>query len=181
MLNRKLDKFGGSIFEPIYHSKKEAFTDRIKNDLRNRLCGCCGLSEQDVIDCESGDAIQQIPNIYPTQNKYSVDYILRDLFLWSVFMDMPDMAKVLLFHIQSRICAVLIAAAIFKRYAKYSTTDDMRNKFKSQSLEFETYAAMFVDQCYEFNKERTCELLLRQMPLFGNITCMQVIISFYIQ
>ncbi|CAF5169180.1 unnamed protein product, partial [Rotaria sp. Silwood1] len=40
-----------------------------------------------------------------------------------------------------------------------------------------TYAAMIIDKCYEFSEECACELLLRQIPLFGNVTCMQVAIS----
>ncbi|CAF4001686.1 unnamed protein product, partial [Rotaria sp. Silwood1] len=31
--------------------------------------------------------------------------------------------------------------------------------------------------CCEYNERRACELLLRQIPLFGNVTCMQVAIS----
>ncbi|CAF4429069.1 unnamed protein product, partial [Adineta steineri] len=53
----------------------------------------------------------------------------------------------------------------------------LKNKFKNQALEFETYAGMFIDRCYEFNERIACELLLRQIPLFGNITPMQVAIS----
>jgi hypothetical protein len=100
--------------------------------------------------------------------------MLRDLFLWSIFMDMPQMAKVLLIHIRSRVCAALIASAIFKKYSKLSPTVDMNDKFRLQALEFETYAAMSLDKCYEYNDKRACELLLRQIPLFGNVTCIQV-------
>ncbi|CAF2738067.1 unnamed protein product [Rotaria sp. Silwood2] len=103
--------------------------------------------------------------------------MFRDLFLWFVFMDMPEMAKVLLLRVQSRICAALIASAIFKTYSKLSQTVDLKSKFRTQSLEFETYAAAFIDTCYEYSKQRACELLLRQIPLFGNVTCMQIAIA----
>ena len=110
----------------------------------------------------------------PDDQEYTKHHMIRDLFLWSVFMDMPEMAKVLLLHVRSRICAALIASAIFKKYAKLSQTVDMEKKFRTQSLEFGTYAAIFIDKCYEYNEKRACELLLRQIPLFGNVTCMQV-------
>lgn len=103
--------------------------------------------------------------------------MFRDLFLWSIFMDMPDMAKVLLLHVRSRICAALIASALFKGYAKSSHIIDLKDKFRQQSLEFEIYAATSLNKCYEYNEKRACELLLRQIPLFGNITCMQVAIA----
>ncbi|CAF1566091.1 unnamed protein product, partial [Adineta steineri] len=66
---------------------------------------------------------------------------------------------ILLFHVRSRICAALLASAIFKKYSKLSPTIDMRDKFQIQALNFETYAGMFIDQCYEYNDKRACELL----------------------
>ncbi len=89
-------------------------------------------------------------------------------------MDVPEMTKSLLLHIRSRICAALIASALFKRYSRSSQSVDMKDKFRRQSLEFEQYAAMSIDKCYEYNDKRACELLLRQIPLFGNVTSMQV-------
>jgi hypothetical protein len=89
-------------------------------------------------------------------------------------MDMPEMAKVLLLHVKPRICAALIASALFKEYSKLSQSVDMKNKYQDQALEFETYAAKSLNKCYEYNEKRACELLLRQIPLFGNVTCMQV-------
>ncbi|CAF1060452.1 unnamed protein product [Rotaria sordida] len=175
-LNYKLNKFVGSFFGSIYTVTEDSFLNRIKIDLHNRLCTCCGSHEYIKEDHEL-KVIQNIRNVYPTENQYTKHHILRDLFLWSIFMDMPEMAKVLLFHVRSRICAALIASAIFKKYLYFSLTVDMRDKFQIQALEFETYAGMFIDQCYEYNEKRACELLLRQIPLFGNITCMQLAIS----
>ncbi|CAF3904829.1 unnamed protein product [Rotaria sordida] len=175
-LNYKLNKFVGSFFGSIYTVTEDNFLNRIKIDLHNRLCTCCGSHEYIKEDHEL-NVIQNIRNVYPTENQYTKHHILRDLFLWSIFMDMPEMAKVLLFHVRSRICAALIASSIFKKYLYFSLTVDMRDKFQIQALEFETYAGMFIDQCYEYNEKRACELLLRQIPLFGNITCMQLAIS----
>jgi len=169
-LDYKLNKLVGSFFGSIYSFKDDSFKNRIKIDLTNRICSCCGSYEDDH-DLHSG---HRQTNIDQTQSKYTKHHMLRDLFLWSVFMDMPEMAKVLLIHVRSRICAALIASAIFKEYAESSFSVDMTDKFRLQALEFETYAAMSLDECYEYNDELTCELLLRQIPLFGNITCMQV-------
>ena len=108
------------------------------------------------------------------QTRYTKDQSIRDLFFLAVFMDMTEMAKTLLIHLPSRICGALIASAIFKRYAKLSSTVYLKNKFEDQALEFETYAAFCTDKCYEYDERIACELLLRQIPLFGNVTCMQV-------
>lgn len=109
--------------------------------------------------------------------EYTKDQMLRDLFLWAVFMDMHEMAKVFLVQMQSRFCAALIASAIFKYYAMSAATVDLEEKLRAQALEFEIYAANFIDHCYKYDERMACELLFRQVPLFGYITCMQVILS----
>ncbi|CAF3454781.1 unnamed protein product [Rotaria sp. Silwood1] len=77
----------------------------------------------------------------------------------------------------SRICASLFASAIFKKYAEASTNPEYKEKLRTQALEFETYAAKFINRCYQYNERLACELLLREIPLFGHVTCMQVAIS----
>ncbi|CAF3987348.1 unnamed protein product, partial [Rotaria sp. Silwood2] len=175
-LDNKLNKFVGSFFGLIYSFKDDSFRNRIKIDLHNRVSHCCG-SHGHLDEDHELNVIQNVTKVYPTENNYTKHELLRDLFLWSIFMDMPEMAKVFLFHIRPRICAALIASAVFKKYSKFSPTVDMKDKFQTQALEFETYAAIFTDKCYEYNERRACELLLRQIPLFGNVTCMQLAIS----
>ncbi|CAF2588251.1 unnamed protein product [Rotaria sp. Silwood2] len=172
-LNYKLNKFVGPFFGSIYSPIDDSFVSRIKIDLSNHVFTCCKLHEY-VEDNHDSKGNHDNGKNNQTNNKYTKHHMLRDLFLWSVFMDMPEMAKVLLLHVQSRICAALIATTIFKKYSNSSDTVDLKSKFLTQSLEFETYAAILIDKCYEHNEKRACELLLRQIPLFGNVTCMQV-------
>ncbi|CAF1480220.1 unnamed protein product, partial [Rotaria sordida] len=175
-LNDKLNKFVGSFFGSIYSCEDDSFNNRIKIDLSNHVCTCCRSHEHIENDYEL-TTIHKIITNDPIDITHMKHRMLRDLFLWSIFMDMPEMAKVLLLHVQSRICVALIASAIFKQYSKLSQTIDLKGKYLTQSFEFETYAAMFIDKCYKYNEKRACELLLRQIPLFGNITCMQIAIS----
>jgi hypothetical protein len=129
---------------------------------------------EDKIDLPANHDDRSLDQNKNNESSYSKDELLRDLFLWSVFMDMPEMSKIILLHLPSRICAALIASAIFKQYAKASTTVGHKEKFQDQAREFETYAGIFIDKCYEYNERLACELLLREIPLFGNVTCMQV-------
>lgn len=165
-----MNKLVGAYFNPIYSMKEDSFSNRIKIDLTNHVCTCCRNRKKDKPNLNPDQIVSQ----ESTSTEYTKHQILRDLFLWSIFLDMPDMAKVLLLHIRSRICASLIASALFKEYAKLSPLVDLKEKFELQSLEFETYAAMSLNKCYEYNEERACELLLRRVPLFGDVTCMQV-------
>jgi hypothetical protein len=155
----------------IYSIKDDNYINRIKIDLSNHLCTCC---ETYTTDETNYDIEKNQNHITERKDQYTKHHMLRDLFLWSIFMDMPEMAKVLLLHIRSRICAGLVASALFKTYSESSPTVDMKDKFDRQALEFETNAAMSLNKCYEYNEKRACELLLRQIPLFGNITCIQV-------
>ncbi|CAF1500445.1 unnamed protein product, partial [Rotaria sordida] len=108
---------------------------------------------------------------------YTEDELFRDLFLWSILMDMPEMAKIFLVYVPSTLCAALIASTVFKRYAECATTVGQQETFRSQAHEFETHAAKIIDKCYEVNEKVAFELLLRQVPFFGDVTCMQVAIA----
>ncbi|CAF1197338.1 unnamed protein product [Adineta steineri] len=200
-LDIKLNKFIGSFIDAIYSKEDNTCTKRICIDLTNHVCSCCSsarkhralddnqVSPQNGRDTQSqdqendteGSGDNKDTNVSGENNnaEYLLEKnkLLRDLFLWSVFMDMPEMAKIFLIHQQSRICASLIASAIFKQYSKLSSTVDLKEKFQIQGDDFGEYAADFINDCYKYNERSACELLLRQVPLFGNITCMQIAIS----
>ncbi|CAF5010150.1 unnamed protein product, partial [Rotaria sp. Silwood1] len=172
-LDHKLNKLVGAFVGPIYSFTHNNYLNRLQHDLMNHVCTCCESRRHVQRDYELNDFQNNTKN-GQIENKYTKHHMLRDLFLWYVFMDMPEMAKVLLFHVRARICAALIASAIFKKYSELSQTIRMKDRFRDQSLEFGTYAAMFIDKCYEYNEKRACELLLRNIPLFGNVTCIQL-------
>jgi hypothetical protein len=187
-LDEKLNKFVGSFIGTIYSLEEDVYRKRFYIDMRNHVCTCCSFNKQQTDPPVNQDSQhrkhdkehvnhdnQPLDQIHNNEPSYPRDELLRDLFLWSIFMDMPEMGKIILVHLQSRICAALIASAIFKQYAKASTIVHHRDKFRNQALEFETYAGKFIDACYEYNEKLAYELLLRQIPLFGNVTCMQVI------
>ncbi|CAF1153400.1 unnamed protein product [Adineta steineri] len=182
-LDIKLNKFIGSFFEAIYSKEYNTYTKRICIDLTNHVCSCCitaidlSPSNSNRVSSEHINDTQPQDQQNETKNLLEKNKLLRDLFLWSIFMDMPEMTKILLIHQQSRICAALIASAIFKRYSKLSLTVNLKEKFQIQADDFGKYAADFINDCYKYNERSACELLLRQIPLFGNVTCMQIAIS----
>ena len=100
--------------------------------------------------------------------------MLRDLLLWAVLTDRIDMAKVLILHIRPRISAALVCAAILKNRAHRTPASDRRHLYQQQADDFEIYATKCIDACYMRSERKACELLIREIPLFGNITCVQV-------
>ena len=106
------------------------------------------------------------------------DYIMRDLFLWSILMNYIDMSKVLLSHMKYRICASLIATKILKSYSRLATYDEIKKIYKENADYFENYAIDCVNLCQKNNSEQATEIILRQIELFGNVTCLQVCFTF---
>ena len=100
--------------------------------------------------------------------------MLRDLFLWSVYAGYVDIAFVLLLRLESRIGAALIAAAMAERLSSEANYAGKQNKYNECRIAYEEYATECVKACYRHNERLACQLLLREIPLFGNITCMQV-------
>jgi hypothetical protein len=100
--------------------------------------------------------------------------MLRDIFLWSVYEGYVDIAFVLLLQLKSRISAALVAAGMAHHLSSMGQSPHMRNTYKEHRAAYDEYATACIDACYKYNERLACELLLREIRLFGNITCMQV-------
>lgn len=121
------------------------------------------------------DSIQMELIPYRCSNKFGNEEMYRDIFLWSVISRYSEMSFVLLLQLKCRIIASLIAAGIVSRFV--STKDgylDQWHKLHKQSEDYEQFATKCIDACYKRSESRACQLLLREIPLFGNVTCMQV-------
>lgn len=112
----------------------------------------------------------------PTEksDKYSTEEMVRDLFLWSVYMGYDDIAFVLLLQMKLRIGAALLAAGITKRASLLTNKLDVRHMFKEQSSAYESYATACIEACYKHNEECAWKMLLVPRPFYGDATYMQV-------
>ncbi|CAF1427263.1 unnamed protein product [Adineta steineri] len=175
ILNQKLQQWLGSYIDIVYKPLSISSVPKPSNKLFDNQVHH-DESKNDIplrdIVVNSNDNIGIRLN-----DNYSQQEMLRDLFLWSVFMDLSTMTKTILVHMKERICASLIAAKIFKTYARQTPIIDVRDRLNKQVADFEIYSAKCVNVCYEINETLTCELLMREIPLFGNVTCMQIAIS----
>ncbi|CAF2138343.1 unnamed protein product [Rotaria magnacalcarata] len=103
--------------------------------------------------------------------------MLCDLLIWAAFTGHIDIAKVLILHIRSRICAALLCVVILKYRARIANTSDTQHLYKQQAVDFEIYATDCINACNSKSENKACELMIRQIPLFGSMTCMQVAIA----
>ena len=101
-------------------------------------------------------------------------YFLRDLFLWAILMNCPDMAKVFLSFMDYRICPALIARKIFKEYHRKAPYGDLKKSYETSMKYFEQYAIDCLRQCGNPNNDDVCEIILQRNELFGYVTCLQV-------
>ncbi|CAF3973191.1 unnamed protein product [Rotaria sp. Silwood1] len=118
-----------------------------------------------------------LPSVYECEMTYGKQEMLRDIFLWSVYKGYIDMAFVLLLQIKSRISAALVAASMAHRLSLMSHNSYLRSIYMEHRTALEEYATACIDICYKHNERVACELISREIPLFGNITCMQAAIA----
>ncbi|CAF1420809.1 unnamed protein product [Rotaria sordida] len=125
-------------------------------------------------------------NVQPSQQKSEsinktvkkdVELIYRDIFLWCILTYRLAIAKIILGQMKTRICSALIASKILKSLTYYAPDHGSKERLHSEANVFETYAIEFVRCSYVYNKQQTCELIIRQINLYGDITCLQMAIA----
>lgn len=109
-----------------------------------------------------------------TESLYEEQEMLRDIFLWSIYMSYDDIAFVLLLRLKSRTGAALLAAGIAKRLSLLTTSLELSRKFRDQACQYEIYATECIEACHRHNEERAYKLLLLSRSLYGQATYMQV-------
>ena len=102
------------------------------------------------------------------------DRIMRDLFLWSILMNYVDMAKVFLANMKYRICPALLATKILKKYYKKAPYGDLKESYMKSAEYFEQYAIECITLCESHDPNRASEIVVQQIELYGNVTCLQV-------
>lgn len=177
--------------ESLSSRLKEEFSVIVRS-LGHHLCWChlpCCTSKDDDLKTTSPMTLGKVVEYHPVfpVGEQMTEHIndgrmaedgkqamLRDLLYWAVFTDRVDMVRVLILHIRPRICAALTCSAILKDRARKTNITDKRHFYKEQALDLETYATDCINACYFKSERKACEIMIREVPLFGKITCMQV-------
>ena len=115
--------------------------------------------------------------VTPLKNrKKDVECIYRDIFLWCVLTYRLATAKIILGRMKTRICSALIASSILNSLADYAPDHDSKEKLYAEANVFGTYAIEFLRCSYSYKKQLACELLIREVKLYGDVTCLQMAI-----
>ncbi|CAF1276333.1 unnamed protein product [Rotaria magnacalcarata] len=129
-------------------------------------------AEQNAIPVE---IVTDDDDLFDRENRQKVeDYVMRDLFLWSILMYHVDLAKVFLSYLKYRICAALIATKILKEYHRKATHGELKDSYMKNADYFQQYAIDCVTQCEKNDPDQACQIILQRIELYGNVTCLQV-------
>ena len=157
---------GDYMYKLYFDSYREEDNDRLHN----------GLIKKSI---EKGSnkprELENTGSLKPEQQRQMADdYIMRDLFLWSVLTNRVDMAKVFLSHMKYRICPALIATKVFKQYYLKTPYGELKDSYEQSAKYFEKYAIDCLIKCDDNDAAKTCEIVLQRNELYGYVTCLQV-------
>ncbi|CAF1134485.1 unnamed protein product [Rotaria sp. Silwood1] len=174
-LNLILKKLIGDYFKPIY-------TPSVI-DCWKQLKICCSCSSgarvsgrHAVVYTDYDNDDSEVPDPEEAQ-KEARELVFRDLFLWSILTNRVEMSKIILSHMQSRICAALIASKVFKSYEKFAYDNESKEVLHCQAEQFEEYANECLKCCYHLHEEKACEIAIRSINVFGGVSCLQVAVD----
>ncbi|CAF1211902.1 unnamed protein product [Didymodactylos carnosus] len=166
-LNRVLEILVGDYMKPLYY---ETY-DEEKRERRPYLS-----KKKNLVEIEGQTTTSSTKN--ESERKLVQDYVFRDLFLWAILVNYIDMAKILLSHMKYRICSALLATKILKAYRdRIATHRDVKEKLTEQIDYFETFAIDCLELCHINKPGTSCEIIVQQIALFGDVTCLQVAVA----
>lgn len=149
------------------------------NDLDEQQRTCCQCAKGRVSDSRTAlyksydEDESEVPDPEETQKEVR-EFVLRDLFLWCILTNRIEMCKVIMSHMQTRICAALIASKVFKSYEDFASDNESKEVLRAQAEQFEQYAIESLKCCYNYDEEKACEIAIRSIRLFGDVSCLQV-------
>jgi hypothetical protein len=152
----------------------ELYFDSLDEEADYRIkYGLMGENEQKKI--QKSDHIENIKSLSDeAKQEMAHDYIMRDLFIWSILMNYTDMAIVFLSHMKYRICPALIATKVYKQYHHAETYGESREDYDKKKKYFEKYAIDCISKCDANDADQACEIILQQNNLYGYVSCLQV-------
>ena len=175
-LDALLRKLIGDYMKPIYVRSPHGLLDRMG------LCCSCQktprVSDSRMhLDLDVEESRTEFGYDPEEMRKEAQEIVYRDLFIWSILTNRIEMSKVILSHMQTRICAALIASKILKSYVHYAHDNESKDVLRAQAEQFEEYACDSLKCCYNFDEETACEIAIRRIDLFGGVSCLQVAVD----
>ncbi|CAF1532094.1 unnamed protein product [Adineta ricciae] len=171
-LDRVLRKLVGDYVKPMYTRDSLSFFERLKSCCQRPNVARVGDSRANLY--VNNDS--EIPDPEDAQKEVR-ELVFRDLFLWSILTNRIEISKVLLNHMETRICGLLIASKIFRSYLHFASDTESKEVLSNQAKQFEEYASECLKCCYNFDEEKACEIAIRRINVYGGVSCLQVAVD----
>jgi hypothetical protein len=158
--------------KPIYTAPANGGLGRLKVCCRCPQRGRVSDSRTYLYE-DNNDGDSEVPDPEEAR-KEARELVYRDLFFWSILTNRIEMSKVILSHMETRICAALIASKVLKSYLYFALDNESKDVLRLQANQFEDYANECLKSCYNFDEEKACEIAIRCIHIFGGVSCLQV-------
>ncbi|XP_060705249.1 transient receptor potential cation channel subfamily M member 4a isoform X2 [Hemiscyllium ocellatum] len=97
-----------------------------------------------------------------------------DLFIWAVLQSRDEMSTYFWEMGGESVSSGLVACRILREMARYQPEAEGAQRMKEMAAKFAQLSLDVFNQCYRHNEKRAFRLLVRQCPLWGSATCLQL-------
>ncbi|GCC31326.1 hypothetical protein chiPu_0009783 [Chiloscyllium punctatum] len=97
-----------------------------------------------------------------------------DLFIWAVLQSRDEMSTYFWEMGGESVSSGLVACRILREMARYQPEAEGAQLMKEMAAKFAQLSLDVFNQCYRHNEKRAFRLLVRQCPLWGSATCLQL-------
>lgn len=175
-LDRVLRSLIGDYMKPIYTHSSDGLVGKLQTCCRCPQGVRVADSRAELYQDNDDDDGSEVPDPEEAEKEVQ-ELVYRDLFFWAILTNRVEMAKVIMSHMQTRICAALIASKIMKSYQNDAHDNESKDMFMGQAKQFEEYANDALKCCYNCYEDSACEIVIRQINLFGGVSCLQVAVD----
>ncbi|XP_013398789.1 transient receptor potential cation channel subfamily M member 2 [Lingula anatina] len=112
------------------------------------------------------------------QNHEYFDVPARELFVFAVLMNRMEMSKLFWERLEEPIGAALTAAQMLQTMQKHTEDTELQSKLRKHGQYYEEIACGVLNECHLSDEARASqELLIRELPNYGNSTCLQLAVE----
>ncbi|KAJ7989985.1 hypothetical protein DPEC_G00310160 [Dallia pectoralis] len=101
-------------------------------------------------------------------------YPWASLFIWAVLQNRSEMAVYFWEMAGESVLGALSACKILIELSKLESETETKLSMKELAQKFENLANDVFSECYQSNESRACSILIRQSPVWGEATCLQM-------
>lgn len=99
------------------------------------------------------------------------------LFIWAVLQNRREMSLYFWKMTGESVLSALAGCKILRELSKLETETETKLSMKELAQTFENLAHDVFSECYQSNEKRSFKLLIRQSPIWGGATCLQMATS----